>query len=69
MACITAWGRLQDGTERCDEPTLDTAVKSLKKFAKSCNNDEIKKKHISYFEEAAVIENKYIKRPIPKKEK
>ena len=33
-------GRVQDGTERWEEPTLEKAVKSMKVFAKMCNRDK-----------------------------
>ena len=47
-------GRLQDGTERWEEPTIETAYKSMKLFAKIMNNTKIKKKNIAVFDEKPV---------------
>ena len=38
---------IQDGTERWEEADLETAIKSLKKAAKTLNNSVIKRKDIT----------------------
>jgi len=57
-------GKLQDGTERWEEQSLDTAVQSLKKFAKTMNGargkHKLKRKHITYLQEQHVSEVKCV---------
>lgn len=48
-------GQIQDGNEQWEEPSLEDAVQSLKKFAKTMNGargaDKLKRKHIKYLQE------------------
>lgn len=57
-------GRLQDGTERWEEKSLDAAVKSLKKFAKTMNGargeHKLKRKGITFLKEQQVSEIKCV---------
>lgn len=51
-------GKLQDGTERWTENTLDAAVKSMKRFAKTMNGAKIKKRTgITYLREVQVAKS------------
>lgn len=43
-------GRLQDGTERWISSSLESAIESMKKFAKTMNGTKLKKKGIVFFE-------------------
>lgn len=57
-------GRIQDGTERWEEKSLDEAVKSMKSFAKVMNGargeHKLKRKHITFLQEQWVSEIKYV---------
>jgi hypothetical protein len=52
--------RLQDGTERWTETTLETAIRSVKKFAKVMNGTKIKKKDITFLKPQEKIETVWI---------
>lgn len=53
--------RLQDGTERYTYDTLEEAIKGAKSFAKYMNgNKNLKKKHINYLQEKAVVETQFV---------
>ncbi len=53
-------GRLQDSTERWTEDTLKKAIKSMKVHAKMGNHTKIKKRDITYLQEAPVTKMEYI---------
>jgi len=53
-------GRVQDGTERWTEATLDAAVASMKQFARTANHDKIKKKHIQFPQTAQVVKTECV---------
>lgn len=57
----TFWceGRLQDGTERWSEASLDAAIKSMKTFAKVMNGTKIKKKDIEFYRREPVNQPTY----------
>lgn len=63
-------GRLQDGTERWSEDSLDAAVKSLKRFARVMNGTKIKRSQIDYYENRMVDTPRVmtVKLPIPPKQ-
>ena len=42
-------GRVQDGTEKWNESTIQEAVKSLKQFAETVNRRKIKKADIKFY--------------------
>lgn len=48
-------GKLQDGTERWSEPTLEAAIKTMKNFAKVMNGTKLKKKNIVFYRAEPVI--------------
>ena len=53
-------GKLQDGTERWEEDTLEEAIKSMKSFAKALNGTKIKKKDIEFFKERACEVSEFV---------
>lgn len=59
--------RLQDGTERYTEESLEAAVAHAKRFAKSMNGHKIKRKNIEFLEEQDVTGTKYVPMEIPGK--
>jgi hypothetical protein len=59
-------GKVQDGTERWTEKTLEAAVKSMKRHAKFMNGTKIKRKHIHYFEPRTVVEPQWTEVPLGK---
>ncbi len=53
-------GRIQDGTERWTENSLEAAISSMKSFAKTMNGEKkLKKKNITYLRPIQVVESKY----------
>jgi hypothetical protein len=60
-------GRIQDGTERWQSPTMEEAVKSMKTHAKVMNGTKIKRKDIRFWKEAVVQESKFVPMEVPRK--
>ena len=52
--------RLQDGTERFYEDTLDAAVKHAKNFAKVCNGTKITRKDITFLIEKEKYDTEWV---------
>lgn len=52
--------RLQDGTEYYTEDSLEVAIEHAKNFAKTMNGTKIKKKDITFLQEARKRETRLI---------
>lgn len=60
-------GKVQDGTERWTEDTLEAAVKSMKTHAKVMNGTKIKRKHIRLLVPESVVRTEFREVEMPRK--